>query len=169
MVILIFIVGLIVATLMFQHKPPSKSSTTVYVDPPKVTCPQMDNFSISVKIRDVDSLYGLQIEFSWDSSLLEYINHTVHIPVESYSDGVLHELATPFSDTVDETAGTYFVAYASWDPAPVFNGNGTVFTMSFRVIGVDQCVLGIHDCKLVDKNADEIVCAVQNGDFTTSG
>lgn len=164
LVILIIIVGLIVAALMFQYTSP-RSSTTVCVDPPEVTCPRMNNFSISVKIRDVDGLYGLQIGFSWDSSLLEYINHTVHIPVENYSDGVLHELATPVYDAVNETAGTYFVAYASWDPAPVFNGNGTVFTISFHVKDVSQCVLEIHDCKLVDKNADEIVCTVENGDF----
>lgn len=165
LVILILIIGLIAAALMFQYRSPSKSSTTVYVDPPEATCPRMDNFSISVKIRDVDGLYGLQIGFSWDSLLLEYINHTVHIPVEDYPDGVLHESVIPVEDTVNETAGTYYVAYASWDPAPAFKGNGTIFTITFHVKETGQCLLRIHDCKLVDKNANEIVCTVENGDF----
>jgi hypothetical protein len=168
LVILIIIVGLIVAALMLQYTSP-RSSTTVYVDPPVATCPWMDNFSISVKIRDVDGLYGLQIGFSWDPFLLEYINHTVHIPVEDYPGGVLHEEVLPVEDIVNETAGTYYVAYASWVPAPVFNGNGTIFTISFHVKKMGQCVLRIHDCKLVDKNANEIVCTVENGDFTTGG
>lgn len=163
--ILILIIGLIAAALMFQYTTPSKSSTTVYVDPPEVTYPRMNNFSISVKIRDVDGLYGLQMEFSWDSLLLEYINHTVHIPVENHPDGVLHESVSSVEDTVNETAGTYFVAYASWDPAPAFKGNGTIFTISFHVKEVGQCLLKIHDCRLVDKSANEIVCIVENGDF----
>lgn len=163
LVILIIIVGLIVAALMFQYTSPGKSSTTVYVDPPEVTCSRMDNFSISVKIRDVDGLYGLQIGLSWDSFLLECINHTVHIPVEDYPDGVLHESVLEVEDIVTE--GAYSVSYASWDPARPFNGNGTIFTISFHVKEVGQCLLKIHECKLVDKNANEIACTVENGDF----
>jgi len=90
-------------------------------------------FTVSVRIVDVVNLYGLDIQFRWDPTILEYVSHVVKIPVETYPDGVLYSPILPVKNAVNATAGTYWIAYASMYPAPAFSGTGTVFTMTFRV------------------------------------
>ncbi len=97
-------------------------------------------FIIAVVVEDVSSLLGIDIQFGWNTTYLEYINHTVTIPVENYPSpippspypGILHEPVWRSTDRVNE-AGLYWVIYLVRPPFPPFNGSGTVFIMRFRV------------------------------------
>ncbi|MEM3578288.1 MAG: PKD domain-containing protein [Candidatus Bathyarchaeia archaeon] len=91
-------------------------------------------FNVTVKIYNVINLYGFDLKFRWNTTFLHYVSHFVHIPKDSYLDGVLWNPILPLEDIVDTDAGTYWLAYASMAPAPSFNGTGTVFTMTFEVI-----------------------------------
>jgi len=93
------------------------------------------------------NLYGLDVQMSWDPTILEYVDHTVMIPVEEYVDGVLHEPIFTFKDEIDLMKGTYWLARASIYPADVFNnpdGNSTVLTMTFRVVRQGECDISIE-------------------------
>ncbi|RLF08066.1 MAG: hypothetical protein DRJ69_06555, partial [Thermoprotei archaeon] len=99
-------------------------------------------FTVAVVIENITDLYGFDVIISWDTFYLEYVTHTVTIPVEDYPDpippspypGTLHEPVIMVKDEVNETAGTYWCAYASMAPAPSFNGSGTIFIITFRII-----------------------------------
>ena len=124
----------------------------VYVDPPTVRdLPLGKTFNISVKIANVTNLYGVDIRFHWNPTILEYVEHTVMIPVDDYPDGVLYKPVMPITDDLNVTGGTYQVAYASMLPAPSFNGSGTVFTMKFRVKSVGRSLLDIYTSDLSGK------------------
>jgi hypothetical protein len=141
------------------------TETVVYVDPKNITGlvpPQ--KFDISVKIANVTNLYGLDIKLKWDPLILEYVSHSVKIPVETYPEGVLHKPVLSVKDDVNSTAGTYGLAYASMLPAPSFNGSGVAFTMRFKVKGYGRCVLEIT-AKLPDKDGFPISHEVQHGYF----
>jgi hypothetical protein len=90
-------------------------------------------FSINVVVADVIGLYGIDIQFAWDTDYLLYLNHTPHIPKDDYTDGILWKPGMFVTDVVDPVAGTYAVAYACMDPAPVFDGTGIAFDMWFRI------------------------------------
>jgi len=90
-------------------------------------------FTVAIKIVNVTNLYGFDIKFRWNTTILEYVNHSVHIPLNAYPDGVLCNPILSLENTVNQTTGTYSIAYASMVPAPSFNGTGTVFTITFRV------------------------------------
>jgi len=138
----------------------------LYVDPSTVLdVPPSESFTIDVKIANISSLYGFDIVFQWDPDLLDYVDHVAKVPIEDYPDGILHEPVIPVDDTVDEIAGTYYVAYACMSPAPVFDGSGTIFNMTFHVKGLGECLLEIYYHKFVDKNAEEIISDVQDGYF----
>ncbi len=90
-------------------------------------------FTVAVEIANVTNLYGFDLRLRWNTTVLEYVGHSVYIPKDTYSDGVLWNPVTPLEDAVNTTAGTYWIAYASTHPAPSFNGTGTVFNMTFRI------------------------------------
>ncbi len=85
-------------------------------------------------------LVGFDIKFSWDPNVLEYLNRTVTVPFESYPTpipplnftGTLHQPVQPIKDALDPTLGTYQLAKAHVG-VNYFNGNGTLFKMTFRV------------------------------------
>ncbi len=141
--------------------------TVVYVDPPSVRDlypPQV--FTIAVKIANVSLLYGFDIQFKWNPAILEYVNHIVKVPKNTYPDGVLYNPILPIKNEVNSTAGTYWVAYASIYPAPTFNGTGTIFEMTFRVKSTGRCVLEILACDLANIGGTPIPRILQNGYFS---
>jgi len=119
----------------------TSTTTMVYVDPPSVNKSVGETFTIDVVVADVADLYGVDIQFQWDPSILEYVNHTAHITKDNYADGILYEPGMFIMDNVDEAAGTYWISYACMDPAPAFNGTGTVFNMTFTVKKAGGCLL----------------------------
>jgi len=134
--------------------------TLIYVDPPTTTVPLGGEFTITVNIADVIDLYGLDIQLGWNTALLEYVSHVVHIPVEDYPDGVLHEPLLWLRNVVDESGvpgampGTlYWLAVVSWQEAPAFTGSGIIFEMTFSCKGVGECALHFYETTLVDMNA----------------
>jgi len=117
------------------------STPMVYVDPENVTKSVGETFAIDIVVADVADLYGVDIQFRWDPTILEYVSHTAKIPVEDYLDGILHEPGMFVTNIVDPVAGTYSVAYACMDPAPVFDGTGIIFSMTFNVTKTGGCAL----------------------------
>jgi hypothetical protein len=105
-------------------------------------------FTIAVVIENVTDLYGFDVQFGWNTTYLKYINRTVTVPVEDYPypippspyAGILHGDTMKLKDVVNENGiplakpGTMaWIGYSIAGPAWTFDGNGTVFIMSFRV------------------------------------
>jgi len=144
----------------------SQETPVIYVDPSTITgLAPSQTFTIEVKVANITDFYGADIQFKWDPLILEYVSHTAKIPVEDYPDGILHEPGITIMNTVDPVAGTYSLAYACLDPAPVFDGTGIAFNMTFTVIDIGQCLLEIYGSQLSDKGGTPIVHDVQNGHF----
>jgi hypothetical protein len=91
-------------------------------------------FTVAIKVYNVTNLYGFDLKFRWNTTYLDYVSHSVHVPRDTYLDGVLWNGVMPLADEVNSSAGTYWIAYSSMAPAPSFNGTGTIFTMTFEVV-----------------------------------
>ena len=167
-IVLAIVFTLLISTLAFSPKPALSQETPVlYVDPPTVEgLVPSQTFSITVKVANVTGLYGLDVRLQWDPTILDYVSHQAKIPVETYPEGVLYNTVLMLKDTPDPVAGTYWVAGSSLSPAPTFNGSGTVFQITFQVIGIGQSALDIYSSALVDKEAGAIIHSVQDGFFT---
>lgn len=98
-------------------------------------------FTVKCFVKNVTSLYGVDIQINWTTEYITHVNHVKKIPVEDYSDGILYESTIPVKNQVDETAsmlgsapGTmYWLAESSMYPAPSFNGTGIAFEITFKV------------------------------------
>ena len=67
----------------------SPGETVVYVEPDAVTgLMPPENFTIKVKIANVTNLYGIDIQFTWDPTIIKCVSHTKKIPVQTYPDGI---------------------------------------------------------------------------------
>jgi hypothetical protein len=135
-IIVLLIVSMLLLSLGALFNLVAGQTTTVKVDLPLTeyyTKATGKEFTVSVKIVDVTNLYGFDIKLRWNTTFLEYVGSSVRVPRNTYLDGVLWNPVLWLADDVNQTAGTYCIAYSSIDPAPVFNGTGTVFTMTFRV------------------------------------
>ena len=123
------------------------------------------------------NLYGFDIQLRWEPNVLEYVNHTVTVPVESYPapnppspyPGALHNPVIEIKNEVNASAGTCWVAYASMDPAEPQNGNVTFLTITFRVKSVGESVIKLESVDLSDKNGEAIFFEKQDGLYRASG
>jgi hypothetical protein len=105
-------------------------------------------FTIAVVIENVTDLYGFDIQFGWNTTYLKCIGHTTTVSVEDYPNpippspyaGILHGDTMKLKDVVNENGipiaepeTMAWIGYSIVGPAFTFDGNGTVFIMSFRV------------------------------------
>jgi hypothetical protein len=125
-------------------------------------------------------LYGFTFQFSWDPTVLEYVDHTATVPEESYPGGILHDPGViTVEDNVTASEGKYRLSMQSQHPAAAFNlpgANATVFNMTFNVIKRGKSYLRIDQSDLVNDFVhlfttflqDEIPHWVRDGQFQTS-
>jgi hypothetical protein len=113
-------------------------------------------FDIAVVVENVNNLWGFDINFSWPTEYLTYVNHTYTFPSENFSKpispspycGILYVRSTNGIDNgtimtlpghgVKPTAGIVRAAVAclppeAAPPQPSFNGSGTVFVLRLKV------------------------------------
>lgn len=140
----------------------------IRVEPGLVQTQEGLSFTVSVRITDPVDLWGLNFNMSWDTSLLEYVSHSLYIPVNTYAWGVLYSPATITKNEVDPIVGTYWVAASSSGAASTFNRDGTVFNMTFRALGVGTCYLNIPSSELKNKVGEQMTHLVWRGTVETS-
>lgn len=123
-----------------ENKELLDNSSMIRFSPDKIAGVDVgETVTISVILsEDVENLYGFDIELKWDPATLEYISHVVMAPVESYSQGVLHDPTFSLKDEVDTSAGICWIARSSMPPAEPFNGNGVFFTITFKVLSTSN-------------------------------
>jgi hypothetical protein len=150
----------------------SESVTTIKVDPARKefwAYSVGQEFTVAVRILDVTNLYGFDLRLGWNTTILECVSHSVRVPKNTYADGILYNPAVQIKDQVDATEGTYVIAYASSGVAPSFNGSGTVFTMTFKIIyqPVEPepfiTILRLYETDLSNPIADPIAHTSENG------
>ena len=96
--------------------------------------------TVAITIEAFSNVSGFDMKFGWNTTYLEYVNHTATIPIEDYPNpippspygGFLHGMKLLLADNVNTITGTYHAAFATLG-GPDFLGNGTAFVMTFRV------------------------------------
>jgi hypothetical protein len=135
--LVLLLVSTLISSLATAIKPATAESTpVVMVDPSPIEYylnAVGKELTVAVKVVNVTDLYGIDITFRWNTTFLEYVSHSVLVPKNTYTDGILYNPTLLLADQVNATGGTYWIAYTSLSPAPSFNGTGTAFTMTFRV------------------------------------
>jgi len=123
-----------------------------------------ETFEVNICVSDVACLYGFDIEFKWDPTIIEYVSHTVMAPVETYEAGVLHSPILLLKDDVNLTSGSYWIACTSFSPADAFSGNGVFFVITFEVVSsFDETSYKLVEAALSDDEGQPIMTYKYNG------
>lgn len=138
---------LLVSALMMGTRPMTTAVVTpsiaILPSPQTFDIPAVNTtFTVSCTLSNMADLYGVDIQVGWEPEYIRYVSRQITIPVETYPDGILHKTTLNVRDQVDETASMpdsepetmYWFSEASMAPAPAFNGNGTAFVMTFRIV-----------------------------------
>jgi outer membrane protein assembly factor BamB len=156
---------------VFTFSPPP-GLPIVRFDPSGISVCPGQVFSVAVIIENVSRLSGLDLQIRWNTTCLQYINHTVTVPVEAYPSGVLHSPVFLIKNDVDLTGnmsdsapGTmYWFAAASIPPTPSFNGTGTAFNMTFEALNhIGTTILGFTNIAIADDSGEPIPYASVDG------
>jgi hypothetical protein len=109
--------------------------------PQAVVTDDGQSFTVACVVEDVADLAGLDIQMTWNTTYLAYVSHDITATVEDYPSpiapspyaGIIHDPPLWLKDEVNTTAGTYWAAFATLG-GPSFDGDGTVFVMTFTSI-----------------------------------
>lgn len=147
--------------------------TAIEVEPQQSSAQTGETFNITIKVVNVQNLYGVGIFLKWNSSVLKATKSYVRFGVEDYPDGILHKPIMPLADKINQTAGIYSVAVASLVQAGSFNGTGTVAILTFNVTAVGASELKIDSeqtelAGLVNGQATLIEYTAVNSLFSSS-
>lgn len=133
------------------------------------------NFTVAVIAEDLSNLYAIDLTLEWDTTYLQYLNHTITVPVENYPytafpspyPGILHSPTTTAKNDINQTSGVLNLICNSEDPAPSFTGNGTILLMAFQVkkqsISDVDVALCLTQTEFSDSSSSPILHTITDG------
>jgi hypothetical protein len=130
--------------------------TCIHVDPEPREVAAGQEFTVIANVTNVGNLYGLDVQLEWNATAIEYVSHTVTIPVEGTPNGILHEPVIEIRNEVNPSAGTYWIAYSSVNPASAFTGSGRIVEMTFRAKLSGNYTVNVVSSDLADFDGDPI-------------
>jgi hypothetical protein len=125
------------------------SETVVKVEPPLSFARIGEAFTVNITVVNVQNLYGIEIALYWNASILRIADTDIRLGKEDYPDGVLHK---PVYKNETFMEDKYLLYGLSTQPAPSFNGSGTIVRLTFKVTGI-----GTSDLSLETKLASNII------------
>jgi hypothetical protein len=155
-----------VAYVILSSSPPLPAPSTVLsVEPKTIQGATGQTFTVNVSISNVTDLYGWQLDFSWNPSLLNVTNIIEGPMLKSSSN------STYFSPKVNNAAGNLSAlctrSYSFGSNVTGVSGSGTLMTMQFKVISSGECELNLYDTQLANSTDGPINHTVQDGHFST--
>lgn len=127
-----------------------QEETVVRFIPSSATVGCGEVFTVALVIENVEDLVAFDVKFKWNTTAMQYINHTLTVPVEDYpapnppspytgiivDNGNLFFIKEPAVDDPLLGPGTFWVALTQI-PTPAyvgFNGNGTIGVFTFKAL-----------------------------------
>jgi hypothetical protein len=122
----------------------AQGRTVVQVLPPDGTYPLDADIPVDLWVEDVEGLYGVDIQLSFDPARLAVVETQV---VPGY------DLLWPdviVINQVDNSAGTVHYVAVQLNPRPPANGSGALFSFTFHVLSSGPAVTSITTADLSD-------------------
>lgn len=137
---------LLASTIVFDHYAHATGEplATVRFVPSLIVVETIgQEFTLGCVVEEAYNLTALDIQISWNLTCLAYVKHSATIPHEDYPEpqadspygGILHGPILWLANGANVSAGTYNVACITLK-GPSFNGSGTVFLITFRLLHV---------------------------------
>ena len=131
-------------------------ATTIFVNPPTSTVTVGKNFTIDVKVSDVNDLYGWGFKLRWNLSLLDVVNVTQGNFLKQGGE-------TFFWPVMNNTEGYILVDCTLLGNVPGVNGSGTLATVKFYAENQGESILDLYNTTLINSQEQAITHTANDG------
>ena len=125
-------------------------STTVKAQPSNTAPKYGATFTVDITVSNVQNLYAVDVQLSWNKDVIRIASATPHLGVESQPGGVLHGSVYVALNSMSQQTGTYQLVATSEGSAAAFSGSGKIVTLTFTVIHTGHSELTL-ETELADK------------------
>jgi len=123
---------------------------TVKVQPSTAAPKYGENFTVDITVSNVQNLYAVDVQLSWNKDIIRISSATPQLGVESHPGGVLHQNVYIALNSMSQQTGTYQLVATSEGSAAAFSGSGKIVTLTFTVIHTGHSELTL-ETELADK------------------
>jgi hypothetical protein len=124
--------------------------TTVKAQPSSAAPKYGETFTVDITVSNVQNLYAVDVQLSWNKDVIRITSATSHLGVESQPGGVLHGNIYIALNSMSQLTGTYQLVATSEGSAAAFSGSGKIVTLTFTVIQTGHSELTL-ETELADK------------------
>ena len=129
-----------------------------------------DEVIIDISLESFQDLYGVEIEFSFDPTLLQVQDDKPGTVGTQIAPGNMPNPQQGFvvQNAVDNQAGTIAYAVALLSPSPAANGNGVLARIRFKAVAAGTSVVAITRAVFVASDSCCLLVTTVNGTVATS-
>jgi len=139
----------------------------LWIDPPLATVPISGTVTVDIALVDINDLYGIQVELSFDETKVEVVDADPGSPGVQITPGSCPEPDFVVLNAADNTTGTIIYAATSLGPSPPCNGSGVIASVTFHGLEeVEESPLHFSDWLLSDTDGFAIPVSIQDGTVT---
>jgi hypothetical protein len=122
---------------------------------PQTSTPQVgQTLTVNLTITNVQNLYALDVTLDWNNSVLQFVNVSLLLGVQTHQGGVLYGNQVSSSTSpgdiylqqneASQEIGEYHLVATSVNPADSFNGSGIIATVTFNVANAGYSALSLQ-------------------------
>ncbi len=145
----------------------AQGGTVVKVTPPSSSITVGQSMDVSITIENVTGLFGYECLVTFDPNVLEVVD------ANPDKDGIqvkTGDFLSPDFEAVNVVNnGSINYALTQVLPHEPVNGNGTLFTITFKGKANGNSAISLNSVLLADKNSSGISSTSQNGSIVVSG
>jgi hypothetical protein len=165
----LLLIGILTAALDVSRVAAAQATLSIYPSTVSETPSNINKkFTVSVKVQNVTDLFGLDINITWDNTLITFASLDNSSLSTIWPSGFFEPLSSP-----GYQSGAGYVDFAAVATGgPSFNGTGTLYSITFNIVKACNFPLStsIHFSmvKLSDSGANPISATLIDGQYTMS-
>jgi len=157
--VFISILLLQIASCIGAPKVEAESTTIVCVNPEMTYGALAETFAVNVTIAKVVDFIAFEYKLGWNSTYLRCINYEKCDPAVDLGWSIYYTVRDDF------TTDRHWLAVDGARELNPFEGNVTLATYTFQVVGFGECVVDLYDTILVDSKVQKIPHSLEDGYF----
>jgi len=148
----------------------AEQAAVVRLDPAAATVGEGQTAAVTVRVDDVQGLYGLDIRLGFDPAAVEVVDADPATDGVQMRPGELLKADLIVRNTADNAQGTTWFAITQLNPAEPVNGSGVALVVTFRGKQAGATSpLKITYAKLAERAGREIPVTLQEGEIRVVG
>lgn len=141
-------------------------TSTVRLTPASQAIGVGQSATVTLRAENVDSLYGYQVELSFDAAVLEVVDADAAKTGVQVSLGTFLKPDFVQQNNADNATGRVTVVISQLAPTTPVSGSGDLLTITFKGKVNGQSTIGFADLKLAKSDGTEIVATTQTAQIT---